>query len=496
MSNPNPQGGLKQQWWLSKQGKPVGPYDATFIMDGLRAGKISPDTFACLVGGSTWKKLNESKTFAAACPATSSAPATAPPPSSHSQPAAGASPQWWLSINGASAGPYSEHHVLGELKAGTIQPGTYACLAGTQEWKRLSEWPSFATECRNVAVQPLSPPPLPTVAGSAAGPFPWNPRVLGLLGLLFSPLWVGIMAAINARRLRTGLPAWRPVAIGVGATLLDAAIPGETLVLDLVLYLGALGLIWGLDLAPQIQFFEKQQAATRRRAAWLVPCLAGGPCALVVLRALVVAPLLPLEPREVCQRFVDAKSLNDAKQYSTPNLWLTLEILNAHPDEPGSTSGGALTEEGEAPPEFGGYCVGYRMYGKSKSGEQYLLEGFFYLKESDGAWKINDWLITSFNGQEVSGSITELAGQLASGEPTKIVAEPQHASHGMSHVMTQGLMRAGARGVAHLFEHDGRGLAAIGAAIVAALAAIGRFFGMKTGGHPRQAKTTTSTSAP
>jgi Zn-dependent protease with chaperone function len=58
-----------QRWWLSKKGTPAGPYDANFILDGLRTGKIPPDTFACLVGGKTWKRLNESNTFAAACPA-------------------------------------------------------------------------------------------------------------------------------------------------------------------------------------------------------------------------------------------------------------------------------------------------------------------------------------------------------------------------------------------------------------------------------------------
>jgi Zn-dependent protease with chaperone function len=67
MTNQQPIAG-SQRWWLSKQGQSTGPYDAQFILDGLRTGKIPPDTYACLVGGKTWKRLNDSVTFAAACP--------------------------------------------------------------------------------------------------------------------------------------------------------------------------------------------------------------------------------------------------------------------------------------------------------------------------------------------------------------------------------------------------------------------------------------------
>lgn len=63
-------GGNSRQWWFSEHGQSKGPYDAQFIVDGLHAGRIPPDTYACLVGGKTWKRLCDSATFAAACPAT------------------------------------------------------------------------------------------------------------------------------------------------------------------------------------------------------------------------------------------------------------------------------------------------------------------------------------------------------------------------------------------------------------------------------------------
>jgi hypothetical protein len=78
MSNQNPQSGQPQQWWLSKHGTPTGPYDAAFIVERLRSGKIPPDTLACLVGGKTWKRLNESATFGHACTPSPSAPSTPP----------------------------------------------------------------------------------------------------------------------------------------------------------------------------------------------------------------------------------------------------------------------------------------------------------------------------------------------------------------------------------------------------------------------------------
>jgi len=90
MSNHNPQSGQPQQWWLSKHGTPTGPYDAAFIVEGLRSGKIPPDTLACLVGGKTWKRLNESATFGHACTPSPSAPSTPHQPT-HA-PVAGSTP--------------------------------------------------------------------------------------------------------------------------------------------------------------------------------------------------------------------------------------------------------------------------------------------------------------------------------------------------------------------------------------------------------------------
>jgi len=61
-------------WWLSNGGSSTGPHNEAYILSGLKAGAISPQTNACAVGGQEWKQLAEWPTFAAACP-------FAPPPS-------------------------------------------------------------------------------------------------------------------------------------------------------------------------------------------------------------------------------------------------------------------------------------------------------------------------------------------------------------------------------------------------------------------------------
>ena len=57
-----------QQWWLSIHGKPDGPHSKAYILAELKTGAISPQTYACQVGGQEWKYLSEWPAFASACP--------------------------------------------------------------------------------------------------------------------------------------------------------------------------------------------------------------------------------------------------------------------------------------------------------------------------------------------------------------------------------------------------------------------------------------------
>ena len=313
------------------------------------------------------------------------------------QPVASSSPQWWLSKQGIPDGPHSEAYILAGLQTGTISPQTYACPVGGQQWKRLCEWPTFASASpAPPSIPPPPPPPPPAAAPPVARPA-WNPRSIAWLGLLFSPIWTGIMATINARRLRSTLPIWRPLAIGVGATALDF-LPFDSYIFDMVLYLGAIGLIWFLDLAPQVPMFERGQAENGRQAGWIVPGLLGSPITLLVFFMFVVAPLLPLEPREVCNRFIKASSERELKKYATANMRPVIDALSKLPDE-GRTVEYELTDEGDAPSEVGGYLVGFRMVVSSRQ-ERDVDDGCFHLVRYDGPWKIEEMYLTAINGEK------------------------------------------------------------------------------------------------
>jgi hypothetical protein len=59
-----------QQWWLSNQGTPRGPYNESYILAGVKSGTIPIETLACPVGGQAWKHLYEWPPFSGAVPAT------------------------------------------------------------------------------------------------------------------------------------------------------------------------------------------------------------------------------------------------------------------------------------------------------------------------------------------------------------------------------------------------------------------------------------------
>ena len=93
------------------------------------------------------------------------------------------------------------------------------------------------------------------------------------------------MTAINGYRL--GLEKlWRPVVVGVLATLLCCVLPWF---LAIIAYGGALVLIWKLDLEPQLKFMPAQGQS--QNSSLLAPCIAGVPLAILGFLALFVFPV-------------------------------------------------------------------------------------------------------------------------------------------------------------------------------------------------------------
>ena len=145
-----------------------------------------------------------------------------------------------------------------------------------------------------------SPPPtLPSPKKAS-----WDPRVIGWLGLVFSPFWSGIMAVVNARRLGLKLPIWRPVFIVFAALLIDIVLDLLGLSLFLVtigLFVGANWLIWKTALRPQLDAYSQKTTVQKKTGRWLVPLIVGSPLAIVVFCTMVIAPLVPGVPKYVSE---------------------------------------------------------------------------------------------------------------------------------------------------------------------------------------------------
>ena len=227
---------------------------------------------------------------------------------------------------------------------------------------------------------------------------PWNPHWIGLLGIAFSPIWAGVMTAMNGHRLGLNY-LWRPLVIGLGAAVVDVLMPIDSYLLSLCIYIGALFAIWKLDLAPQLAAMKSK--ATERNASLLIPCLVGLPLALIVFMGFVVAPLLPAFPRDVCQSFLDAKTTSAARSYVTADM----EVLLGHQrriEVAAKSIGRAekpmirkemfqLTDEANAPEEYGGYFVGWYCDLPMPNGSVQPAEGVFHLTNESGSWKIMGW---------------------------------------------------------------------------------------------------------
>lgn len=319
--------------------------------------------------------------------------------------------RWWLSTAGKAEGPYTESYIRAGLKTNTIASNVYSCPVGGQEWKAVSEWPEFAGAC-----SANTPPPPPDHTRPTKPS--WNPLALASLGLLFTPAWTGIMAALNARRLGLSLPAWRPLAIGIGSTVLyillscagmDRGFIIETLIFEIV----PLVAIWHLDLAAQEQPHAAKQLKTQDH--WIGPVLAGSPFGLLTIVSLWLVLFGPLEPLEVVKRFDAANTVEEARKYITSNLYQMVDDFQEAErlaPELLSDDDGEVEYLGEYYDENDDnqYYVDYRLYVPPIDSEPGgRMEGYYHLRWLDGSWKIDDILVTSLNGQQPDAGAVSLS---------------------------------------------------------------------------------------
>lgn len=313
---------------------------------------------------------------------------------------------WWLSNAGKADGPFTSDVLVERIRTRELSPDAYVCKAGTDAWQRLADCPEFAGE---FADTPPPPPPPDSAISSSARPtskqdHAWNPFSITLLGILLTPFWSGIMAAINAKRLGVDQPLWRPLTIGIGSQLvaLAAGCAGLDLGIlwsELIFTLAPLVLLWSFDLSPQYSEYERKGEENAEK--WFVPLLAGSPLALMTIVYWGIVLFAPLSPAETVHRLLDASSTNEARKYCTTNMHTLLDGIDELDRITGNTPVDDNFEIDLLDEYYGEYSdnesrVDYRMKtAPTEHDPASTLHGYFYLRWLEGRWQIDDWIITA-----------------------------------------------------------------------------------------------------
>lgn len=329
---------------------------------------------------------------------------------------------YWVSLDGETTGPLPAPEIVQQVREGNIAPDVYVCQVGSDEWKRLPEFAEFSelvTPAESeTALEVPAPPPPPDQAVSNATSVtnpPWNPVALVWLGFLFWPLWTGVMTAINAKRLGSSEPAWRPLAIGFGSMALSVIVAFSNLGLGtfwevVLLIVAPLIALWSTDLEGQLPAYEAQRTPSSQDH-WIAPVLVGSPLAILMLAGWWAVIFAPLSPREVVERFGEADTIEEAREYVTTNLYRMVdqlkELEKLQPDSDDPEVSYELLDEYYADGDATQCGIDYTMYMPAAEGDPSVTcNGYFHLRLIQDEWKIDDWLITSVNGQSFDGPVS------------------------------------------------------------------------------------------
>lgn len=67
---------------------------------------------------------------------------------------------WWLLVDGAPTGPFSQADLIAHLQQGRLAPDTAACPVGSTQWAPLSSWSPFQGVVPPVMKPAIEPPPV------------------------------------------------------------------------------------------------------------------------------------------------------------------------------------------------------------------------------------------------------------------------------------------------------------------------------------------------
>lgn len=325
--------------------------------------------------------------------------------------------EWYYSAAGQPAqGPVSSAQLKNLAQKGQLLPQDLVWRDGASDWlpaarvKGLFTSPAPTTERGRIQRPPASIPVArlldPSMPRTPTQPTPWNPIIVTALGVVFSPVWAGVLLAINAARLNCSKTLWIPLLIGPGSLLLDLGIGLvlDSIWLDLGLYVASLA---GLAIVVVPAQWERYQALEKPSVDalhWLIPAGAGVPIAAFTFLVFVVVPLLPLEPMEVCERVMKTRNAREVEPYVTLRLLPAMRELDKLPGS-NQPLDFELIQEEPAPPSIGGHLVHFRGMVIEPSGS-YTVEGVFHLVDRKGAWKVDDILFVAVNGQALPRRIS------------------------------------------------------------------------------------------
>jgi hypothetical protein len=149
-------------------------------------------------------------------------------------------PQWWLLLEGATAGPFSHAQISAQLASGQLSSETLGSPVGTTQWRTLRDWNCFAAPRRDTTFP--SAPGGPQGIDTSAARAPALPDMVHWLvnyGLFVSPvLWL-----INQASCVASLPATaeqgplQPAEVLLGCFTLLASAASASLMFAGALYL-------------------------------------------------------------------------------------------------------------------------------------------------------------------------------------------------------------------------------------------------------------------
>lgn len=191
-----------------------------------------------------------------------------------------------------------------------------------------------------------------------------------------------------------------------------------------------MGLLWYFALRSQFEQYQSRFASESSSAPWTIPVVAGLPMAVLVTFLVVVVPLLPDSPREVCVKMLDASG-EDRNEFLSEEFrkhrkdvdWITEKIVG----DCTLTEGYRFSATEMAKSGFAEGCfVEFEMKHKSKS-KVTTSGGFFHLVSQQKRWKIQEMYFTQIAGHEQEGPVP--LSQNAEGirdilEPPEYVVNP------------------------------------------------------------------------